>query len=290
MTTTHATFQPKATRLEAGLQLEYVEYGDPDGETLVLLHGITDSWFSFSRLLPLLDPARHHAYAISQRGHGDSDRPESGYSMDDLASDVVAFMDAVGVARATVIGHSMGSVVARRVAATYPWRVDRLVLVGSSFTFVNDLTEEFREAVHALEDPVPYEFALEFQESTIHVPVPAEFLDRVVGETLKLPARVWRAALNGALAADDHADLERIVSPTLVMWGDRDEYFARDQQDRLVEAIPGARLLVYPDTGHDLHWERPESVAHDLAAFIRGTSAGRSSRTRKGRPNLSSAA
>lgn len=290
MTTTHATLQPKTARLKAGLQLEYVEYGDPGGETLVLLHGITDSWFSFSRLLPLLDPARHHAYAISQRGHGDSDRPESGYSIDDFAADVVAFMDAVGVARATVIGHSMGSVVARRLAATYPGRVDRLVLVGSSFTFLTDLTEEFREAVHSLEDPVPYEFALEFQKSTIHVPVPAEFLDRVVGETLKLPARVWRAALDGVLDANDEADLKRIVSPTLVMWGDRDEYFAREQQDRLVGAIPGAELLVYPDTGHDLHWERPESVAYDLAAFIGNTSAGPSSRSRGGRPNASSAA
>ena len=279
MTTTHSSLQPKTIRLETGIRLEYVEYGDPDGETLVLLHGITDSWFSFSRLLPLLDPARCHAYAISLRGHGDSDRPKSGYSMDDFAADVVAFMDAVGVARGTVLGHSMGSVVARRVAATYPGRVARLVLVGSSFTFCNDLTEEFRAAVHALDDPVPFEFALEFQESTIHIPVPAEFLDRVVVETLKLPARVWRAALDGVLAADDEAHLRRIAAPTLVMWGERDEYFAREQQDRLVAAIPGSRLLVYPDTGHDLHWERPESVAYDLAAFIRDTSAAPSSRT-----------
>ena len=273
MTTTHPSLQLKTMRLESGLRLEYAEYGDPDAETLVLLLGITDSWFSFSRLLPLLDPARYHAYAISQRGHGDSDRPESGYSMDDFASDAVSFMDAVGVARATIIGHSMGSVVARRVASTYPERVSRLVLVGSSLTFVSDLTREFRAAVQALEDPVPSEFAREFQESTLHVPVPAEFLDRVVAETLKLPARVWQGALDGALAVDDERQLASIRVPTLVMWGDRDGYFPREQQDRLVAAIPGARLLVYPDTGHDLHWERPESVAYDLAAFISGTSA-----------------
>jgi non-heme chloroperoxidase len=272
-TTTHSSLPLETTRLESGLRLEHVEYGHPDGETLVFLHGITDSWFSFSRLLPLLDPARYHAYAISQRGHGDSDRPESGYSMDDFAADVVAFMDAVGVARATVIGHSMGSLVARRVASTYPDRVDRLVLVGSSFTFVSDLTREFQAAVHALEDPVPYEFAREFQESTIHVPVSAEFLDQVVAETLKLPARVWQGALDGALAVDDRSQLASIMAPTLVVWGDGDEYFPREQQDRLVAAIPGARLLVYPDTGHDPHWERPESVAYDLAAFLSDTPA-----------------
>ncbi len=271
MTTVHSSLQLKTARLESGLRLEYAEYGDAGADTLVLLHGITDSWFSFSRLLPLLDPSRYHAYALSQRGHGDSDRPESGYSMDDFAADVVGFMDAVGVGRATLVGHSMGSVVARRVAATYPERVDRLVLVGSSLTFLNDLTEEFRGAVQALQDPVPSEFAREFQESTIHVPVPDEFLDRVVAETLKLPARVWQGALDGALAVDDEAQLASLGAPTLVMWGDRDEYFPREQQDRLVAAIPGARLLVYPDTGHDLHWERPESVAYDLAAFMSGT-------------------
>lgn len=272
MSTTHTPLQLETARLESGLRLEYAEYGHPDGETLVFLHGITDSWFSFSRLLPLLDATRYRAYALSQRGHGDSDRPESGYSMDDFAADVVGFMDALHVTRATLVGHSMGSVVARRVAATYPDRVDRLVLVGSSYTFLNDATREFREAVRALEDPVPAEFARTFQESTLHVPVPAEFLDRVVTETLKLPARVWQGALDAVLSLDDQAELERIAVPTLVMWGDRDEYFGREQQDRLVEAIPGAKLVVYPDTGHDLQWERPESVAYDLTAFVSGTS------------------
>ena len=272
MSTTCTPLQPETTRLASGLRLEYAEYGDPNGETVVFLHGITDSWFSFSRLLPLLDPTRYHAYALSQRGHGDCDRPESAYSMNDFAADVVAFMDAVHLARATLVGHSMGSVVARRVAATYPDRVDRLVLIGSSYTFLNVATTEFREAVQALEDPVPAEFAREFQESTLHVPVPPEFLDRVVAETLKVPARVWQGALDGVLSLDDKAELERIVAPTLVMWGDRDEYFGREQQDRLVAAIPGANLLVYPDTGHDLQWERPDGVAYDLTAFISRTS------------------
>ena len=272
MPTTDSQVHLKSTQLPSGLRLAYAEYGDPGAQTIVFLHGITDSWFSFSPLLPLLDPARYHAFALDQRGHGDSDRPLSGYGMDDFAADVASFLDAVGVPRATVVGHSMGSIVARRVAATYPDRVDRLVLIGSSFTFVNDATEEFREAVQALEDPVPPEFAREFQASTIHVPVAPEFLDRVVADTLKLPARVWRSALDGVLALDDGAQLASIVAPTLVVWGERDLFFGREQQDRLVAAIPGARLLVYPDTGHDPHWERPQSVAYDLGAFLAETS------------------
>src|SRR3712207_5267137 len=121
------------TRLETGPRIHYAEQGDPDGDVLVFLHGYTDSWFSFSRLLPLL-PERYRAYALSQRGHGDSERPADGYTVDNLAADVVAFLDAVGAARATVVGHSMGSIIARRVAETRPERVARLVLIGAVFT------------------------------------------------------------------------------------------------------------------------------------------------------------
>src|SRR5215212_9513031 len=121
-------------RLETGIQIHYAEQGDPGGEALVFLHGYTDSWFSFSRLLPLLDPMRYRAYAIDQRGHGDSERPDGGYAADDLAADVVAFLDAVGAPRATLIGHSMGSIIARRVAETHPDRVARLVLIGAVLT------------------------------------------------------------------------------------------------------------------------------------------------------------
>ncbi len=78
-------------RLSTGVQVHYAEQGDSDGEALVFLHGYTDSWFSFSGLLPLL-PARYRAFAFSQRGHGDSERPACCYTMDDFAADVAAFL------------------------------------------------------------------------------------------------------------------------------------------------------------------------------------------------------
>jgi pimeloyl-ACP methyl ester carboxylesterase len=87
-------------------------------------------------------------------------------------------------------------------------------------------------------------------------------------ESQKLPARVWRSVLEGLVATDDSPELGRIRVPTLLLWGEQDAYFPRDEQERLVAAIPGARLVVYQDTGHDLHWERPEQVARDLDAFL----------------------
>ena len=272
---TAATRQEPATRLSTvrlstGFRTRYAEQGDPRGEALLFIHGWPDSRFSYSRVLPLL-PAAYRAFALDQRGFGDSERPAGGYTIDGLAGDVSAFLDAVGVARATLVGHSLGSFVARRVADLYPARVSRLALIGSAVSPVNEVMLEVQEAMRGLDDPLPPAFVREFQASTIHVPVPESFFEGLVAESLKAPARVWREVFDGLLASDDAAALGRITAPTLLLWGDEDALFSgREEQERLAAAIPDARLVVYPDTGHSPNWERPEGVAADLDAFIRG--------------------
>jgi non-heme chloroperoxidase len=112
----------------------------------------------------------------------------------------------------------------------------------------------------------------EFQESTIYYPVPEEFLETVVSESLKLPARVWRDYIEGVVLTVDHAArLDGIDVPTLILWGEQDALFPREEQERLAAAIPGATLKMYPETGHAVHWERPEWVVRDLEAFIKNT-------------------
>jgi pimeloyl-ACP methyl ester carboxylesterase len=265
--------------LEAGLRLHYAEQGDPTGEAIVFLHGYSDSWFSFSRVLPLLS-AEYHAFALTQRGHGDSDKPECCYTPDDFAADIDAFMDAVGLEEATAVGASTGALFAQRVVLSYPRRVSRLVLVGAQTPAneANEVVLGLQEEVRALEDPVPPEFVRAFQESTIYQPVPQEFLDTVVSESLKLPARVWRDYLEGAVLSIDQdyvLPLREIDVPTLILWGEQDPLFPREEQERLAAAIPGATLKVYPETGHAVHWDRPEWVVRDLEAFIKDTSPAR---------------
>jgi len=254
-------------RLSTGVRLHYAEQGDPAGEPVILLHGYSDSWFSWSRVLPLF-PTNWRVYALDQRGHGESDRPESGYMMGDLGVDVVAFMDAKGIRRATVVGHSLGGLVAQQVAAQAPGRIERLVIVasGADIEGINGAAE-FEQLVMGFEDPVSTEFIREFQSSTIHVPVPEEFYERVVAESGKLPARVWRALMRG-MADEAPADLSAAPFPTLLVWGDKDAVFPRATQDELQARIPGARLIVFPGTGHAVHWERPEQFAAELREFV----------------------
>ena len=148
---------------------------------------------------------------------------------------------------------------------------DGLVLIDSGFSPTNDVLREVQASLATLQDPVSLEFARQFQASTVYAPVPPEFFEGILAESVKLPAPLWRAALSGLLAFDDLGDLRRIVAPTLILWGDRDALFPRDDQDSLAAAIPGARLRVYPETGHCPNWEVPAQVAADLDAFIRET-------------------
>ena len=253
-------------RLATGPRLHYAEQGARDGQALVFLHGWPDSWFTFSLVLPLLPPGLR-VLAIDQRGYGESDKPESGYLIPDLAADVVAFLDALEIDRATLVAHSFGSFVARQAAIDAPHRIDRLVLIGTGFAHSSPVVHDLPAAVRDLSDPIPEAFAREFQASTAYRPVPTEFFDRVIVESLKLPARLWRELIDGLLQHDDAGQLGRIVAPTLLIWGDHDALFSRADQDRFLAACPQATLTVYEETGHCPNWERPERVAADIAAF-----------------------
>jgi pimeloyl-ACP methyl ester carboxylesterase len=254
--------------LATGIRLRYAEQGDPRSPAVILLHGYTDSWFSWSRVLPLIPP-RYHVIAPDLRGHGDSDKLPSGYATRDFTHDVLALMDALQLERATIVGHSMGSFIAQQVTLAAPGRVERLVLVGSAPS-VRSMPgiDDFAEAVYRLEDPVPEEFAREFQMSTIHHPIPAEFLDTAVATSLRVPAAVWHRIMTGMLATPPAPELATLGIPTLIVSGDRDAVFTRAAQQALIAQLPQARRSIYPETGHAPHWERPERFARDLIAFL----------------------
>ena len=176
--------------IATGPRLHYAEYGDA-GDAIVFLHGWPDSWFSFSRVAELI-PDGYRSLLLDQRGFGDSERPDAGYSIGDMAADVAAFLDALSIERATIVGHSFGSFVARRVAIDYPARVQRLVLIGTGWLGSNDVTREVHASLRDLADPVPRDFARDFQASTAFAPVPESFFEQIV--TRKLEAAITTLA------------------------------------------------------------------------------------------------
>jgi len=251
-------------RLSSGLRLHYVEQGPATGPAVLLLHGYSDSSASWSRSMPLM-PSDWRVVALDQRGHGRSDRPAAGYTVDDFAGDALQAMDALGIHAAAVVGHSMGSFVARHLAERAPGRVTRLVLLGSAPTAGNAGVRELLQAVEALGDPVSPGFVRDFQLSTVAKPVPAEFMEQMIANSQEMPSHVWKAALAG-LVAFRPSGIPRC--PTLVVGGDADGVFSAEEQARLAQEIPGARLDLAPGVGHALNWEAPERFVASLLAFL----------------------
>ena len=111
-----------SVNLRSGLTLSYARQGNVRDVALVLLPGPTDSWRSYQPVLDRL-PRSMYTVAVSLRGHGDSDKPKTGYRVEDYAVDVVSLLDALGIERAVLAGHSGSCLVARRVALDRPERV-----------------------------------------------------------------------------------------------------------------------------------------------------------------------
>jgi pimeloyl-ACP methyl ester carboxylesterase len=253
--------------LKTGVRLRYGYQGDANGEPIILLHGYSDSSFSYSTVLPLLD-RKYRVYVLDQRGHGESDRPANAYALSQFAADVLAFMDVMKIDKATIVGHSMGSFVAQHVAVAAPERVKRMVLSGSATTIRNTVVTELQREVNALSDPIPERFVRDFQVGMAFQPMSDAFVAGVVKDSLNMPARVWREVMAEMLSPKSQVELRKIKVPTLILWGDKETVFPRSEQDALLAALPNARLKVYEDTGHAMHWERPERFAKDLQEFM----------------------
>ena len=255
--------------LENGVNLEYRVTGPQDAPVVLMIHGVTDSGHSWTQVMPYLE-TRYRVYAPTLRGHGDSDKPTGGYQIAVFAEDMIAFMDKLRIEHASVVGHSLGSLVAHQLASVYPQRVDALALIGSAPTLVDNpvVTYLWEEIIGTdeFQDPIDEEFILEWQ--TGPNPVDEEFFEIVLSETAKVPARVWKAAFRGLLTDDHRAFLEDVQSPTLIIWGDADPLMTRKDQLALLKAISESTLLIYDGAGHNTHWEQPAQVAEDLLDFL----------------------
>lgn len=263
-------------QLPGRVRLEWAEQGSRRGLPVIALHGVTDSWRSFAPVLPYLPPDLR-VMALSQRGHGGSDKPVGAgtYRPADFAADVLAFMDAMGIERALLVGHSMGSVNAMRLAIDHPSRVSGLLLAGAKPWFGRDpqLRAFHGEQIVPLADPVPDAFAREFQQGTLAQPIGAALLDAFVAESLRVPAHVWRAAFAGFMDDDFSPRLREIEAPTLVVWGRHDAFCTAADQAELIDLLPDARLVEYADAGRAVHWEEPRRFALDLARFAHSPAA-----------------
>ncbi|MFE2324493.1 alpha/beta fold hydrolase [Streptomyces sp. NPDC059385] len=215
-----------------GVRLAYRVAGPADGDPLLLLPALGETADDWALVRDALARDRR-VYALDLRGHGRSEWTGT-YSLESMRDDVLGFLDAVGLDRADLVGHSMGGVVAHLVARHSPWRVVRLVLEDAPAPLP-------REPVA----PVRPEGELAFDWAMVLAVRPQ--LDR--------PDPSW---LEG---------LSRITAPTLVVAGGPDSHVPQEGVAELVRRIPDARLTTIP-VGHLVHAAAPEEFTGAVAAFL----------------------
>ena len=145
-----------------------------------------------------------------------------------------------------------------------------LVLLASFHTLRGHevIQELWDTGFAAMRDPIDPAFVRDFQESTVATPIASAHMDNFVAESLKVPARVWRAAFREFLDAEIGV-IGRISVPTLVDLGRQGFSLSRPQErSALLAAIRGAVAVDYPDAGHAVHWERPAAVAAEIGRFV----------------------
>jgi rifampin ADP-ribosylating transferase len=261
----------RSVTLAGGLTTVVTEVGADNGSPpVVLLHGWVGSRRSFAALTPVL--SRHaRLVAADQRGHGNADKPTTGYDLPTLAGDVLSLLDLLELPRVVLLGASSGGYVAQQVALDAPDRVAGLVLAGTP----RDLRGRppFADELDRLHDPVDPAWARSFTAGLTDLDrLPSWYVDVLVEDSLRLPAAIWRASLHGLITSAPPTDLGVIDVPTLVVSGGRD-HLVGEQTAALVAAIPGAQWIEYPDTGHLVLEEQPTRLADDVADFLAGIPA-----------------
>jgi pimeloyl-ACP methyl ester carboxylesterase len=264
----------KTVALPDGESLAYVQLGDAAGPAVVLIHGYTDSARDWVPLVPYLSPHRR-LILVDLRGHGRSGKPECCYAKLDFAYDIKLLLDALGVQRADIVGHSLGSFIAQTFAEYWPQRTRRVVLIASSGGHragegAHDSGLDEAEAqIRALKEPIDPDSAFMIRWWSSPTPVDADFLRRERRDAAAIPLRVWLAVLDeGAMDSDLQRTLPRLKAPTLLVWGSEDPLMAEDVRQSLREALPHAQVQILPGLGHNPFWENPQRCADLINTFL----------------------
>lgn len=256
-----------------GHTIHYTNQGT--GKPLILSHGFAGSIYTWRELIPLL--ADHYTvYAYDVLGFGLSDKPSDGdYSMKGHGDSLIALMDALNLPSATLIGHSMGGVIIGYAALAAPSRVDKLVMIEPGF--YTDKTPAFLQYMYF---PLNRIMARQFYtRSMTERFLLASFYNKSkvteeVVDAYMIPTRTPNvldamAHMMVTVSGQKHEGVsERIVQPTLLVWGEREPGVLAGTAARLTGEIQGSTLAPVEECGHYVQEEKPQELAKVIRDFL----------------------
>lgn len=250
----------QSIRLSTGIQMAYMEAGNPAGQPLILIHGFSDSSRIWRLAMTELQE-QFHLYAIDLRGFGQSDKPAQFiYSMPQHAEDILAFMDALHIEQADFIAHSMGTMIAQTIAFSAPARVKKLVL-ASTMARMHESPADIL-AMERLYANLDMQNAPEHVLQQTFLPFPENCLDKDFPagyfSTLRLLNNAsLAAAWRGMSLTDNRNFLQFIQAPVLILWGTNDSVFTQPYQEEVRSLLPHARFIALEHIAHEIPNEAP---------------------------------
>jgi pimeloyl-ACP methyl ester carboxylesterase len=233
------------------------------GDALLVLHPEygANLWHPFHDELV----AHFRVVAPDHLGFGDSERPDWLDGIDDLVLHYVDLLDALDMPRTAVLGTSLGGWIAAELAAAYPERISRLILVGAAGLKL-DAVARYDLFLNQVEDTLRHLFHDEARAAQL---LPTEYgpdvLVRGYREATTLARLAWNPYLyNPKLARR----LARITAPTLVVWGEQDTFLPPAYGEAFVQRIPGATLRTIPDCGHLVPYEQTAAFVELVNHFL----------------------
>jgi pimeloyl-ACP methyl ester carboxylesterase len=262
--------------VRVGDQLVHVEQAG-SGEPVVLIHGFGASTYSWRKVMPAL-AASHRVVAVDLNGFGYTQRPTSraSYTREAQAKLVLGTLDALGIDRAHIVGHSYGGGLTLYLASRHPERFRTMVLVDSSApTYANDRRSRFA-ALRPLDVLFVRSVVLRpgmvrkgllrsyYDDSLVTPELVQAYLDRLAVEGVG-------GAFYGLTApapAGEPVELEKIAVPSLVIWGAHDVLISPETGRRAAARLPHAEFVLFDKSGHLPMEEEPEAFLNTVLPFL----------------------
>jgi pimeloyl-ACP methyl ester carboxylesterase len=263
--------------------LQVLDEGDPQGSPIVLIHGYACSINWWGRLAPLLESG-HRVVRVDLLGHGGSEKPGSGYGMENQANAVAEALNELGVSGATVVGHSLGGTVATALAEQSPELAAKVVIVDqapdSSFEdesltqklgYVPVIGQALERLVHLAPSSEVRDQYEEAFAPGFNIASGFENPDQVVDDLREM---TYTAFDETAGAEEDFTDerplderLSALEVPLLVIFGAEDQIYDADQALERYSGIAGVQSELIAGAGHSPNVETPAEVARMILAF-----------------------
>ena len=260
---------PLCNRDGVNVYYESLGTGDP---AIVFLHPWSTNHFIWAFQVPVFQQ-HHRCIVVDHRGHGQSDKPEAGYAIGEMAADVVAILDECGIDKAVLVGNSIGGMVAMQTALDAPDRVIANLILSSGTNIGADTPPEVAEAMQQdwravfsglLDSAVSAKSKAERPEITA-------FMEGCFrGESNFTEAVFWASMAdpNGVFNWNIGDRLKDITQPTLIIAGEEDGATTVEHNQFLADNIPNAEIRIYKNIAHFCQLEDPPRFNADLSGFL----------------------